>query len=403
MSTTSHRKILALVVSGLVVASGLAIAGVAVGQMTTGNDAVEPDRQDTSYLRAVHVSPDAPAIDVAIDNETVLEGVQFGNVSDYLTVESGPHNVTITAADDPETVVFDDSVTVDQRSITSLVATGETSENASQAFEPMAWTADPWTPSENDSVLQVAHLSPDAPTVDVTAGNGSVVLADNLSYGNTSDYTTVPAGNYTVEIRQANETNDGPVVTTANVSLANESAYTAYAVGYLSPEDAPADTAFEVVPAEDATVTVQLPGANETEEPADPAEPAEPGEPGEPAEPAEPVEPGEPGDENETEEPVEPAEPVDENETEEPAEPAEPAEPGEPGEPAEPAEPAEPGEPVDETETEEPLDDEATTPTDEEGPGDLFEDDTDEPAAEDNLVDIYGDNETENETDSAEP
>jgi len=93
----------------------------------------------------------------------------------------------------------------------------------------------------------------------VTADDGNVVLADNVTFGNASDYVTVPEGNYTVEIREATAENNGSVVTTVDVSLAEETAYSALAVGYLDAEAAPADTPFEVLLTEDATTTVELP------------------------------------------------------------------------------------------------------------------------------------------------
>ncbi len=248
------------------VGAALAVGGVAAidaqddGEMQNQTDSAnETDLQQSAYVRAVHASPDAPAVDVLVNNETVLSNVSFGDVSEYLTVEAGTYNVTIAAADDPDTVVFDDAVTFEPRSVTSLAASGEISEDADTTFEPVLFEDSAFTPAENESAISIAHLAPDAPAVDVTAGNGSVVLADDVTFQNASDYVTVPAGNYTAEIRAATEDNNGSIVTTVDVSLHGETAYTAWAVGYLNPDEAPADTPFEVLLTEDATMTLQLP------------------------------------------------------------------------------------------------------------------------------------------------
>lgn len=79
--------------------------------------------------------------------------------------------------------------------------------------------------------------------VDVTVAGTDTVIADNVSYAGTSDYMTVPAGEYTLEVREATADNNGSVVTTVDVSLENGSAYTAYAVGYLNAENASAENA----------------------------------------------------------------------------------------------------------------------------------------------------------------
>jgi hypothetical protein len=255
----SHGKLLVVLLSVALLGSTLAFGGVAAIHGESDNDP-----QETTYLRVAHASPDAPSVDVHVENETVLSDVPFGAVSDYLTLQAGTYNVSIAAADDPDTVVFEGDVTLDPRSVTTLTATGEISEDAETSFQPIPYEDTALTPAENESAVSVIHLSPDAPAVDVTAANGSVVLADNVSFRNASDYATVPEGEYTVEIRAATEDNDGPVVTTVNVSLEGGTAYSALAVGYLNPGEAPADTPFEVVLTEDATTTVQLP-SNETE------------------------------------------------------------------------------------------------------------------------------------------
>jgi hypothetical protein len=236
-----------------------AVAGSAQLSDHDQEEEAEGDEQQTSYLRVVHASPDAPAVNVSVDNETVLSDVSFGAVSDYLSLQAGTYNVTIAAAEDPDTVVFDGEVTLDPASVTTVAASGEISEDAATSFEPVLFDDNAIEPGDNESAISVVHLSPDAPTVDVTAADGEVVLADNVSFQNASDYVTVPAGDYTVEIRAATEDNDGEVVTTVDASLENGTAYSAMAVGYLSPNDAPADTPFEVLLTEDATRTINIP------------------------------------------------------------------------------------------------------------------------------------------------
>jgi hypothetical protein len=233
---------------------GLSI--VAVAQM---NEDPDQEPQEATYLRVAHASPDAPAVNVTMDNETVLSNVSFGTVSDYMALQAGTHNLTIAAADDPDTVVFDGNVTLDPGSAWTLAATGEVGDDAESSFEPVLFEDDALMPTENRSALNVVHLVPDAPAVDVTASNGSVLLAENVTFRNGTHYVTVEPGNYTAEIRPATANNTGEVLATVNVSLENGTAYSAMAVGYLKANQAPADTPFQVVLSEDATRTIHLP------------------------------------------------------------------------------------------------------------------------------------------------
>jgi len=254
-SNRTHAIAIVLAVVGIVAVAG---AFGAAGQLA--QDRVQT--QDTAYLRVAHASPDAPAVDVYVDNQSEMTDVQFGDVGQYLALDAGNHTVTVRPAGDNQTTVFEGNVTLDARSVSTLYAAGEVSANSSAPFGPVAVSDDAFTPGANDSAIRVVHLSPDAPAVDVTTStaNGTVVLAENVSYANASSYVTVPAGNYTVEVRGATATNDGPVVATVDVSLSGGEAYSAVALGYLDTSTAPAATPFQVSLNRDATMTVHLPG-----------------------------------------------------------------------------------------------------------------------------------------------
>ena len=263
MSTQYWRSIVAALVAASLV-TGTLMAGGVLGQQQADGTAETPD-QDTTFLRVAHASPDAPAVDVYLDGDQVLSDVEFGDVSDYMAVGLGEHTVRIATAEENETVI-EGNVTLDSRTATTLYAAGEVGNDAERPLDPVLFDDDAYEPSENQSALAVVHLSPDAPTVDVTVGDGEVVLAENVSYSNASDYITVPAGNYTVEVRPATADNDGEVVATTNVSLEGGTAYSALAIGYVDGFDSAIDEAFQIQAVEDATMTIHLPGDEEETE-----------------------------------------------------------------------------------------------------------------------------------------
>ena len=238
--TTVTRRLATLGVALLVMTSFAGIGIAAIG----ANNAQDDDAQ----VRVAHLSPDAPAVDVTVDGEAALEGVEFGAVSDYLALSAGEHAVTIQTSEN-ETVVFEGNVSVEAGEMYTIAATGEVSE---ETFEPVVYEDDFEMPSDENATVRLIHASPDAPAVDVTVAGTDTVLYDNVSFGNASDYLEVPAGDYELEIRGATEANDGDVVTTVNVSVEGGTAYTAIAAGYLSPDDEPADTPFEVLLATDS-------------------------------------------------------------------------------------------------------------------------------------------------------
>ena len=54
---------------------------------------------DTAMVRVLHASPDAPAVDVFLDDTAVsaLTNVPFGVISGYLEIPAGAHNVKVYA------------------------------------------------------------------------------------------------------------------------------------------------------------------------------------------------------------------------------------------------------------------------------------------------------------------
>jgi hypothetical protein len=81
--------------------------------------------------------------------------------------------------------------------------------------------------------VRVAHLSPDAPNVDV-AVDGAVVLS-NVPYEAVSDYLDVPSGPHTVTVTPAGATS--PVVINAQINVVANTAATVAATGLLREGD----------------------------------------------------------------------------------------------------------------------------------------------------------------------
>ncbi|MFC6757309.1 MULTISPECIES: DUF4397 domain-containing protein [Haloarcula] len=258
-SDTSRRKV--LLGLGTAATVGLAGCGGSEGGESSPNgtetgtemddgtatETADGDMSEMAMVRVAHMSPDAPNVDVYVDGDEVLSDVEFGSQSGYLEVPAGDRQVKITAAGDESTVVYDEAVTVAAGTAYTVVAAGEISEGADEAFAPLVLEDDNSAPAEGNARLRVVHVSPDAPNVDVTASDGDVVLFDNVPYGE-SGSTEVGSGTYEVEIRPDTSSNDGDVVAEfPDTSLEGGQIYTAYAAGYLSPDDEPGDEAFDLL------------------------------------------------------------------------------------------------------------------------------------------------------------
>jgi hypothetical protein len=238
---TTIRRTATVGVAALVLLSFAGVGAMGVWATDGGQD-------DSAQVRVTHLSPDAPAVDVLVDGDPVLEDVEFGTVSDYLELPAGEHQVSIQTSEN-ETTVFDGNVSVEAGTNYTVAAIGEVGE---ETFEVAVYEDDFEMPSEENASVRLIHASPDAPAVDVTVAESGAVLYDNVSFGNATDYAEVPAGDYTLEVRPATESDDGEVVTTFNVSVQGGTVHSAIAAGYLSPDEAAGDEPFDLVLATDA-------------------------------------------------------------------------------------------------------------------------------------------------------
>ena len=85
----------------------------------------------------------------------------------------------------------------------------------------------------------------------ITIAGTDVTLFDDVGFGE-AVYAEAPAGQHQLCVCAATEDDDGEVAASFDVDLAGGAVYSAFAVGYLAPEEAPADEPFDLVVTEDA-------------------------------------------------------------------------------------------------------------------------------------------------------
>ena len=239
----SRRRILQLG-GGLVVVSG-------VGHPTAASSEHDTNDQPTDTgieTRSAHLSPDAPDIDVYVDGERVRESLSYRTVTDYRDLEPGTYRIQVVPAGaDLAETVLEETVEIEEGDST-LAAIGEVAAE-NQPLEAL-FLDDDNSPVDPDTArVRVVHASPDAPAVDVVAGETGDALLESVAFGE-SGYTEVPEGEYTLLIYPAGDRETS--VFEVDVSLAGGTVYSAFAIGYLEPESAPADEPFEILLTEDA-------------------------------------------------------------------------------------------------------------------------------------------------------
>lgn len=317
-----------------VVGTGSALAGTALAVNEHQDDErnaeeAPADDEEVGAIRVGHFSPDAPNVDVYVDEQQILSDVGYDELSPYLEIVPGTYTLTITEAGGDEPV-YERTIAVDTEFYTAAAigelegddaevpATGaapqedgsnetagdagfgnetaanesgfgnETAANESGAPEEGAVEDDATGPGtfgvlllvdsqgddaeEGTAPLRFVHAVPDAPSVDVAAGETGARIFEDVGYTEPSGYVPVEPGTRTLEIfpagegdlgnggeQAANDTDgddagvafdagnesdgeDGVIsrpdpVASVELELEANTAYTAFAIGYLAERD----------------------------------------------------------------------------------------------------------------------------------------------------------------------
>lgn len=212
---------------------------------------------ETANVRVAHLSPDAPSVDVYLNDEPVpeLQGVPYTTVSDYLPVPAGTQSVTVYAAGETSEPVIEADVDLTAGQDYTVGAVGLVGD---ETLTAQVWEDDNATPEEGNGHLRVVHASPDAGAVDVGPQDGEN-LVEGLEFPDVAEYAPVPADSYTIEVKGAGT--DEAVVSVPDVAVADGTVYSAFATGLAE------DDSLEVILTEDNVATGEAGGETEGELP----------------------------------------------------------------------------------------------------------------------------------------
>jgi hypothetical protein len=158
----------------------------------------------TGRVRAVHLSPDAPAVDVLLDGSEVLSGVTYLGSSSYLDVPTGDRTFRVEPVGS-NTAVIEATVPVAEDVDYTLLAV-----NTVANIEPLYLVDDNTAPAAGQARIRVLHGAPSVGPVDVYvtapgAALGSPALT-NVPFKGVSGYLAVPAGRYQVRVTPTGST-----------------------------------------------------------------------------------------------------------------------------------------------------------------------------------------------------
>jgi len=183
----------------------------------------------TARIMAIHASPNAPTVDVLVDDNVAASNVSFPENTQYLEVAAGTRNVKINVAGTNNTALELPAVPVLAGSVISVFAI-DSVEN----LNVLALIDDLTPPASGKSHIRFIHLSPNAPAVDITDTQGNVIFEDVSFADEVEGFTPVDAGTYNLQVRLSGT--DTVVLELPNINLAGGKIYTVFAKGFVGGE-----------------------------------------------------------------------------------------------------------------------------------------------------------------------
>lgn len=157
---------------------------------------------DVSWVRVIHASADAPAVDVLANGNLVFQGLRFKSFTEYTPVPRGSYTFSINLSGTNTTVLSHGPVNLMGGSAYSFYALGKVGNNS---LLIMGTGDDVMAPPAGMAKVRVVHGASTAPTVDVfaTAPYAPLPASPALTgvpFPLAGPYLMVPAGAYQARV-----------------------------------------------------------------------------------------------------------------------------------------------------------------------------------------------------------
>jgi hypothetical protein len=203
-----------------------AVPLLAVGCNDDDDNITGPEEPGLAQVRVVHLSPDAPAVDVAVNGSVAVQGAAYLDATGYLPVPAGEVRITVTPAGQTSPVVIDATVPLGVGASYTVAATGLLAAGDLQALLLLDDRS-----TSGQAKVRFVHTSPDAPAVDVAVTDGPVLFG-GVPFRAATQSAGVDGGTYDLEVRAAGTLT--VALPLPDTMLNNGMNYTVFATGLLA-------------------------------------------------------------------------------------------------------------------------------------------------------------------------
>lgn len=179
---------------------GLALLAVTAAGCDDDDDNPVTPAAPTTNVRAIHLSPDAPEVDIYFNGAATpsVTDLAFNEGTSFLTVDAGTYDVAIAPAN---TSVGSAVLTVNDVALAANTRYTAVAYSPVASINAMLLTDDLSTPPAGQIRVRAIHAASAVGQVDIwnipSTGSPSL-LYENVDFGVAGNYLTIPAGSYTL-------------------------------------------------------------------------------------------------------------------------------------------------------------------------------------------------------------
>lgn len=188
-----------------------------------------PEPVPAAYVLLFHASPDAPDLDIFLDNNQInARPFEYAKYYGYVQFPVGDKNLEISPLNGT-TTLLDTTLNFVTDKIYSVFLANQAAKMEAFVVEDTSAT-----PATGKAMLRLIHLSPDAPALDLTIANeNGTALFENQSFKQATPFKEVTAGTFTFELRETGESD--AILSTPQISFQSGRIYTLIIRGFSTP------------------------------------------------------------------------------------------------------------------------------------------------------------------------
>jgi Domain of unknown function (DUF4397) len=156
-------------------------------------------QEERARVRVLHLSPDAPRIDVYVDRTKTLAAVPFKSATKHVQVLAGTHTVELRSAGSAtgDRSLVSARATVAAGAAYTLAAVGPAAK-----LQLLVLKDDFTAPPPGKAKLRGIDATPQSPPIDIAIAGGPV-LFHSLTFPEATPFATIDAGTMALEVRRA--------------------------------------------------------------------------------------------------------------------------------------------------------------------------------------------------------